>query len=126
MLQTAFLGAPLAAGPAAALQRPSAARQCTTQAVSPGAATKRRAPGAWEAAAGAALPLPPPARLPAWPVLPAPQLFNFAKSAPTKKASAKPKYETVTVRPSFRIPTVLLGAPAAAAGVVAYAPHACC
>ncbi|PRW39141.1 hypothetical protein C2E21_7097 [Chlorella sorokiniana] len=73
MLQTAFLGAPLAARPAAALQRPSPTRQCTTQA-----------------------------------------LFNFAKSAPAKKAPAKPKYETVVVRPSFRIPTVLLGTAAAA------------
>ncbi|KAI7843317.1 hypothetical protein COHA_003018 [Chlorella ohadii] len=57
----------------------------------------------------------PPARLPGNELRPssAPQLFNFAKSAPTKKA-AKPKYETVTVRPSFRIPTVLLGTAAAA------------
>lgn len=44
------------------------------------------------------------------PLPPAPQLFNFVKSARPKK-TARPKYETVTVRPSFRIPTVLLGAP---------------
>lgn len=39
---------------------------------------------------------------------PPPQLFNFTKKAAPAKA-AKPRYETVTLRPSFAIPTVLLG-----------------
>ncbi|PSC71883.1 DUF3119 family [Micractinium conductrix] len=39
-------------------------------------------------------------------------LFGFTKSGKTPKKAA-PKYETVTVRPSFVIPTVLLGTAAA-------------
>lgn len=40
-----------------------------------------------------------------------PQLFGAFTKKAAKAPARKPQYETVTVRPSFAIPTVLLGAP---------------
>lgn len=69
------------------------------------------------AAAVAAAACPPPAEpTPALPAISPLQLFGFTKSGKTPKKAA-PKYETVTVRPSFVIPTVLLGASGRRSGV---------